>query len=105
MAREPVVLEPHARVGVPVVSWHIGQSAKARRELCVADALSKSPWTPLVQRPAAVAVIVAVVASSAPTVAMVARVIVAVVVDTLGPPSGLDGVPHVAVGPKTAPDR
>jgi hypothetical protein len=24
MAREPVVFEPHARVGVPIVSWHIG---------------------------------------------------------------------------------
>jgi hypothetical protein len=24
MAREPVVFEPHAGVGVPIVSWHIG---------------------------------------------------------------------------------
>jgi hypothetical protein len=30
--------------------------------------------------------------------------VVAVVVDTLGQPSGLDGVPSVAVGPKTALD-
>jgi hypothetical protein len=33
-----------------------------------------------------------------------ARAIVAVVVDTLDPPLGLNGVPHVAVGPKAAPD-
>jgi hypothetical protein len=31
-------------------------------------------------------------------------VVVVVVVDALGPPSGLDGVPCVAVGPKVAPD-
>jgi hypothetical protein len=44
-------------------------------------------------------------APSAPTVVVVARVVVAVVVDTLGPPSSLDGVLSVAVGPKTALDR
>jgi hypothetical protein len=48
MAREPVVLEPHAGVGVHVVSWHIGQSTEARRELRVADALAKGPLTSLV---------------------------------------------------------
>jgi hypothetical protein len=36
---------------------------------------------------------------------VVARAIVAVVVDALGPSSGLDGVPHIAVGPKAAPDH
>jgi hypothetical protein len=43
MAREPVVLEPHAGVGVLVVSWHIGQSVKARRELRVVDDVAKGP--------------------------------------------------------------
>jgi hypothetical protein len=50
-------------------------------------------------------VVVVVVAPSAPTVVMVAQAVVAVVVDTLGPPSGLDDVPSVMVGPKTALDR
>jgi hypothetical protein len=52
-----------------------------------------------------VAVIIAVVASSAPAVIVVARAVVAVVVDTFGPPSGLDGVSCIAVGPKTTLDR
>jgi hypothetical protein len=29
VACEPVVLEPHAGVGVPIVSWHIGRSLEA----------------------------------------------------------------------------
>jgi hypothetical protein len=49
VAREPVVFEPHTRVGVPIVSWHIGQSPEARGELRVADAPAKSPWTLLVR--------------------------------------------------------
>jgi hypothetical protein len=68
-------------------------------------ALAKGPWTSLVRLLATVAVVVTVVAPSASTVVMVAHVIIAVVVYTLGLPSGLDGVPRVAVGPKTAPDR
>jgi hypothetical protein len=92
MEREPVVLEPHAWVGVPVVSWHVGRSTKGRTELRVADALTKGRWTSLVRRPAAVAVVVAVVSPPASTVVVVARAIVTVIVDALGPPSGLDGV-------------
>jgi hypothetical protein len=59
----------------------------------------------LVRRPATVAVVVTDVAPSASTVVVVAHMIIVVVVDTLCPPSGLDGVPRVAVGPKTAPDH
>jgi hypothetical protein len=29
VACEPIVLEPYAGVGVPIVSWHIGQSPEA----------------------------------------------------------------------------
>jgi hypothetical protein len=29
VACEPVVLEPHAGIGVPIVSWHIGRSTEA----------------------------------------------------------------------------
>jgi hypothetical protein len=35
----------------------------------------------------------------------VARAVVMVVVDTLGPSASLDGVPRVAVGPEPALDR
>jgi hypothetical protein len=49
MACEPVVLEPYAGVGVPIVSWHIGRSPEARRKRHVVDALAKSPRTSLVQ--------------------------------------------------------
>jgi hypothetical protein len=105
VASEPVVLEPHAGVGVPVVPWHIGRSAEARRELHVVDALAKSPWTPLVRRPDEVAVVIAVVAPPAFTIIVVALTVVAVVVDALGPPSGLDGVSYVAVRPEAAPGR
>jgi hypothetical protein len=59
----------------------------------------------LVRRPAAVTVVVTVVATPASAIVMVVRAVVAVVVDALGPSSGLDGVPYVAVGPKAAPDR
>jgi hypothetical protein len=59
----------------------------------------------LVRRLASIAVVVTVVAPPAPAVIVVARAIVAVVVDALGPPSGLNGVPRIAVGPKEAPDR
>jgi hypothetical protein len=47
-----------------------------------------------------VAVVVAVVVPYAPTVVMVARAVVAVVVDTFCLPSGLDGVASVAVCPR-----
>jgi hypothetical protein len=48
VACEPVVLERHAGVGVPIVSWHIGQSLEARRKFRVADALAKGSRTSLV---------------------------------------------------------
>jgi hypothetical protein len=48
VARELVVLEPYAGVGVPIVPWHIGRSPEARGEFRVADALAKGPWTLLV---------------------------------------------------------
>jgi hypothetical protein len=60
---------------------------------------------PFGSRPAAVAVVVAVVVPPASTIVVKGRKIVAVVVDAFGPLSGLDGVPHVAIGPKVAPDR
>jgi hypothetical protein len=44
-------------------------------------------------------------APSAPTVVVVARAVVAVVVDTLSSSSGLDSVLSVAVGPKTTFDH
>jgi hypothetical protein len=72
VASEPVVLESHTGVGVPVVSRYVGQSTIARRELRVADALAEGPWTPLVWRSVAVAVVVAVVAPPAPTIIVVA---------------------------------
>jgi hypothetical protein len=49
VAREPVVLEPHTGVGVPVVSRHVGRSPEARGELRVMEAPAKSPWTLLVR--------------------------------------------------------
>jgi hypothetical protein len=48
-ACEPVVLEPYAGVGIPVVSWYVGRSPESRRKLRVADALAKGPWTLLVR--------------------------------------------------------
>jgi hypothetical protein len=45
VAREPVVLEPYAGLGVPIVPWHIGWSPEARGELRIADAPAKVPWT------------------------------------------------------------
>jgi hypothetical protein len=38
-------------------------------------------------------------------IVIVARAVVVVVVDALSSPAGFDGVPDVAVGPETAPDR
>jgi hypothetical protein len=49
VACEPVVLEPYAGVGVPIVSWHIGRSPETRGDLRVTDASAKSPRTPLVR--------------------------------------------------------
>jgi hypothetical protein len=105
VASKPVVLEPHSGVGVPLVPWHVGQSTKARRELRVADALSKGPQTFLVLRLVAVAVVIAVMAPPASTVVVVAGAIVAVIFDALGLSSALDGVSHVAVGPKASLDH
>jgi hypothetical protein len=105
VAGESVVLEPHAGVGVPVVPRYVGRGAEARGEPCIPDALTKSPWTSLVRRPAAVALVVAVVASPTSAIVVVARAVVAVVVDALGPSTGLDGVPYVALGPEAALDR
>jgi hypothetical protein len=51
------------------------------------------------------AVVVAVVEPSASTVVVLARAIVAVVVDALNSSSGLDGVPDVAMGPETTLDH
>jgi hypothetical protein len=49
VACEPVVLEPRAGVGVPIVSWHIGWSPEAQGELRVADAPTEGPRTPLIR--------------------------------------------------------
>jgi hypothetical protein len=49
VAHEPVVLEPHTGVGVPVVSRYVGRGLEARGELLVTDAPAKSSWTPLVR--------------------------------------------------------
>jgi hypothetical protein len=50
-------------------------------------------------------VVVVVMAPSTSTVVVVARAIFAVVVDTLSLSSGFDGVPGVAIRPKTNLDR
>jgi hypothetical protein len=72
VARESVVLEPYTGVGVPIVSWHIGRSPEARGKLRVMDAPAESPWTPLVRRPAALAVVIAIMAPPVPAVVVVA---------------------------------
>jgi hypothetical protein len=59
----------------------------------------------LVWGPAAVAVVVAVVAPFAPTIIVVARAAIAVVVNALSLASGLDDAPRISVGPKMALDR
>jgi hypothetical protein len=41
VAREPVVLEPHSGVGVPVVPGYVGQSSETRGEPRIPDALAK----------------------------------------------------------------
>jgi hypothetical protein len=48
VACEPIVLEPYAGVGVPIVSCHICRSLEVRRKFCVADALAKGSLTTLV---------------------------------------------------------
>jgi hypothetical protein len=70
--RKPVVLEPHAGVGVLVIPADIGRSSETRGEPHTPHALVKSSRTPLVQRLAAATVVVAVIASSAPSVVVVA---------------------------------
>jgi hypothetical protein len=52
-----------------------------------------------------VTVVIVVAVSPVSAIVVVARAVVAVVVDALGPTTGLDGVPHVAVGPEVALDR
>jgi hypothetical protein len=49
VACKSVVLEPHTRVGVPVVSRYVGRSPEAQGELRIMDALAKSRRTPLVR--------------------------------------------------------
>jgi hypothetical protein len=51
------------------------------------------------------AVVIAIVAPPVPTVVVVARAVVAVVFDALGPSSSLDGVPGVTVRPESTPYR
>jgi hypothetical protein len=46
VARESVVLELHAGVGVPVVPGYIGRSSETRGEPDIPDALAKGSWTP-----------------------------------------------------------
>jgi hypothetical protein len=72
MASEPVVLEPHAGVGVSVVPRYVGRSVEARGEPRTPDALAKGPWTSLAWRPAMVAVVVAVVAPPKSVIVVVA---------------------------------
>jgi hypothetical protein len=72
VASEPIVLEPHTGFSVPIIPWYVGRSTEARTELHVMDALTKSPWTPLVRRPAPVEVVVAVVAPPASMIVVVA---------------------------------
>jgi hypothetical protein len=69
------------------------------------DALAKSPWTPLVRRPAAVTVVIAVVVSLASSIVVVSLAVVAMVVDALGSLTGPDGVPRITVRPELALDR
>jgi hypothetical protein len=104
VAREPVVLEPHSGVGVPVVPGYVGQSSETRGEPCIPDALAKGSWTPLVWGPAAVMIIVVVVASPSSSIVVVARTVVTMVVDAPGLSAGLDGVPCVTIRPETALD-
>jgi hypothetical protein len=40
---EEVVLEPYTKIGVPVVPGYVGQSAEARGEPRIPDALDKGP--------------------------------------------------------------
>jgi hypothetical protein len=49
-------------------------------------------------------IIVVVVAASVSSVAVVARAVAMMVVDALGPSTGLDGVPHVTIRPEPALD-
>jgi hypothetical protein len=51
VASESVVLEPHTRVGVPVIPRYVGQDVEARGEPRILDALTKSPLTSLVRDP------------------------------------------------------
>jgi hypothetical protein len=58
----------------------------------------------LVRRPAAIAVVIAIVAPPAPAVVAVARAVVAVVFNALSLPLGFYGVAGVMVGPELTPE-
>jgi hypothetical protein len=47
MARELLVLEPDAGVGIPVIPGYVGRSPKMRGECRILYALAKGLWTPL----------------------------------------------------------
>jgi hypothetical protein len=71
----------------------------------IPNALAKGSWTPLVQRPATVTVVVDVVALSVPSIVGVAQADVALVVYTAGLSASLDGVPRVTTQPEPTLDR
>jgi hypothetical protein len=104
VASEPVVLEPHAGVGVPIVPWYVGRSPETQGEPRILYTLDEGSWTPLVRRQAAVMVIVVVVASSAPSVVMVACAVAAMIVYTPGPSKSPNGVPCITVRPEPVLD-
>jgi hypothetical protein len=104
VTHEPVVLEPHAGVGFPVIPRYVGRSSKMGGEPRISDALAKGSWTPLVWQLAAVTIILDVVALPASSVAVVVRAVVAMVVDAPSPSAGLNGVPRVTIRPEPALD-
>jgi hypothetical protein len=76
-----------------------------RGEYRVSDALAKGSWTPLVRRPATVTIVVAVVASPASSIVVVARAVVAMIVNAHGSSAGLDGVSRITIQSELALDR
>lgn len=111
-AWEPVILQPHARVCLPVVSGDVCRSPEPWGELHVVYPLPKGAWPPLVGQPVVAPVIIAVIVPIAPSVvslaraalvAVVAAVVVAVVIGNSA--VGLDSVAGVAVGPETLLDH
>jgi hypothetical protein len=104
VAREPVILEPHAGVGVAVVPGHVGRISETRGGPRILDARAKGSWTPLVWRPATVTVIVPVVASSTTPVVVVARAVVTMIVNAPDPLAGLNGVSLLTSWPEPTLD-